>query len=253
MARRKSNALDGATPELPALPIDACQPSHWNPNTEDLATFNELVEEIKKNGFNENIVVVRNEDGITFTIIAGEHRWKAAKLAGLTEIPAVIKEGWDEDRQKIQTVRMNVLRGRLDGPKFAALWNSMERKYGRTALMKLMGMAHREKEVERLLGQVKRSMPKEMADELEKRASKIRNVEDLAAVIQSLYAQFGATLQQSWVVFTFGGRPHLMVQLTKENLQKLKGTLAAMGERGENANELIARALTLAAQESGPA
>lgn len=32
-------------PQIPVLlPIDACQPTGWNPNVEDLATFNDLIE-----------------------------------------------------------------------------------------------------------------------------------------------------------------------------------------------------------------
>lgn len=247
MPRKKAEAP--TEPQIPVLlPIDSCLPSQDNPNVEDMATFNELVEEIKREGFNENIVVVPVDDG-AYQIVAGEHRWKAAKLAGLTNVTAVVKGGWDDDKRKIEMVRMNVLRGRFDPKKFTDLWNSLENKYGRSALMRLMGMGAREKELQRLLRQVKRQMPSEMREELEKRADRIRNVEDLAAVVQSLYAQFGSTLEYGYIFLQFGGQTHLMLQMTPGMRDKLRGTLAAMGERGQNANELLARALVLATSE----
>lgn len=238
-----TNGTNGTAPQLPVLlPIDSCQPPDWNPNVEDLSTFNDLVETIKKDGFRENITVVASEDGSSYTIIAGSHRWKAAKLAGLTEIPALIVMA-DEDQQMVDSIRMNVLRGKFDPLKFTAIYNRLERKYGKPGLLRMLGMASRESEVQRLLGQVRKQLPEEMREDLDKRADKIRNVEDLAAVVQSLYAQYGSQLQHSFMVFSFGGQTHLMVQMSKETMGLLRGTLEAMAARGENANQLIEKAL----------
>lgn len=241
-------AKQDGLPETVVLPIDVCQPVDWNPNVEDLGTFNDLVENIKKVGFLEPIVVAPNPDGETYAVVGGEHRWKAAKLAGLSEVTAVVVD-WDEDMQKIQTVKLNVIRGKFDPRKFAALWNDLEKKYGHEATLRLVGMASKEKEVARLLAQVKRGLPPSLREEVEKRADKIRNVEDLATVIQSLYARHGATLDHSYMFFNFGGRTHLMVKLQPETLEHLRGALQAMAERGRDANELVERALHLASQE----
>lgn len=56
----------------------------------DQTALNELAESIKTHGIIQPIVVNREEDG-TYMIIAGERRYRAAKIAGLEYLPAVIK------------------------------------------------------------------------------------------------------------------------------------------------------------------
>lgn len=51
----------------------------------------ELAQSIKEKGIIQPVIVARNDDGF-FTIIAGERRWRAAKLLGLATIPALIKD-----------------------------------------------------------------------------------------------------------------------------------------------------------------
>src|SRR5437763_12445132 len=55
----------------------------------------ELAQSIRANGLIQPIVVRRQGHG--FQIIAGERRWRAAQLAGLTKIPCVIRDVRDED------------------------------------------------------------------------------------------------------------------------------------------------------------
>jgi ParB family chromosome partitioning protein len=74
------------------LPIDQIQPNPFQPrekikNSEELQ---ELVSSIKNYGVLEPIVVAHTPAG--YQLIAGERRWQAAKIAGLTEIPVVLKE-----------------------------------------------------------------------------------------------------------------------------------------------------------------
>src|SRR6202171_1350896 len=50
----------------------------------------DLVDSIKEHGVLEPLVVAKTPAG--FQIIAGERRWRASKLAGLTKVPVIIKE-----------------------------------------------------------------------------------------------------------------------------------------------------------------
>lgn len=52
--------------------------------------LNELAESIKQHGVVEPLIVVKRED--YYEIVAGERRWRAAKIAGLREVPVVIKD-----------------------------------------------------------------------------------------------------------------------------------------------------------------
>jgi len=77
------------------LPVDALAPGKYQPRKYwDEDKLAELAESIKAQGVIQPIVVrqVAGHGGKTYEIIAGERRWRATKLAGLTEIPAVVRE-----------------------------------------------------------------------------------------------------------------------------------------------------------------
>jgi len=80
------------TDTLRHLPVDALSPGKYQPRkTMDQAKLAELAESIKAQGVIQPIVV-RDLGGRRFEIIAGERRWRASQLAGLSEIPVVIRE-----------------------------------------------------------------------------------------------------------------------------------------------------------------
>src|SRR5437870_1872151 len=78
--------------------IDTLVPNEYQPRAHaDQTRLQELAESIRSNGVIQPIVVHRVGD--TFHIIAGERRWRAAKLAGLTRVPIAVKdvgEGHDQ-------------------------------------------------------------------------------------------------------------------------------------------------------------
>ena len=83
-----------ATPAdtLRHLPVDALAPGKYQPRkTMDQAKLAELAESIKAQGVIQPIVV-RDLGGQRYEIIAGERRWRASQLAGLSEIPVVLRE-----------------------------------------------------------------------------------------------------------------------------------------------------------------
>ena len=78
------------------IPIDLIRPDPNQPRKHfDEAALGELTASIQDLGVLEPIRVRKAPDGRTFTITAGERRYRAAKAAGLKEIPAIIHE--DED------------------------------------------------------------------------------------------------------------------------------------------------------------
>src|SRR6266511_3170566 len=71
--------------------IDRLTPNDFQPRIHvDDARLQELAQSIKSNGVIQPIVV-RNV-GDRFQIIAGERRWRAAKLAGLRRVPIVVRD-----------------------------------------------------------------------------------------------------------------------------------------------------------------
>ena len=76
--------------ELKKLKLIDIEPNREQPRkTFDEDALSELAESIKRYGVIQPIVVT--EKAGYYAIIAGERRWRAAKIAGLTEIPAVIR------------------------------------------------------------------------------------------------------------------------------------------------------------------
>ena len=74
-------------------------------------TLNELAESIKTYGILQPIIVEQKKD--YYSIIAGERRWRAAKIAGLTEIPCLIR---NEDEQRVKEISLieNIQRENLN-------------------------------------------------------------------------------------------------------------------------------------------
>ena len=91
-----AESAEGAGGELRALSVAQLQPGRYQPRTGmDQERLAELAESIKAQGVIQPIVVREIARG-RFEIIAGERRWRAAQLAGLSEIPAVVREVADQ-------------------------------------------------------------------------------------------------------------------------------------------------------------
>ncbi|HET8551931.1 MAG TPA: ParB/RepB/Spo0J family partition protein [Gammaproteobacteria bacterium] len=87
-----STAAPEAGDSLKTLPVDLIQRGKYQPRKDMHAdTLEELADSIKAQGVVQPIVV-RPIKGSRYEIIAGERRWRAAQMAGLHEIPAVIRD-----------------------------------------------------------------------------------------------------------------------------------------------------------------
>lgn len=85
------------------LPIDQIKPNKGQPRknfkAEDLA---ELTDSIKQNGILQPLLV--RKKGALYEIVAGERRYQAARAAGLTEVPVVIRDISDDDVFKLALI-----------------------------------------------------------------------------------------------------------------------------------------------------
>ena len=78
--------------ELKRLALDTIRPNPYQPRTVfDDAEIDNLAQSINEIGLLQPISVRATDIG-DYEIIAGERRWRAAQLAGLTEIPAIVRE-----------------------------------------------------------------------------------------------------------------------------------------------------------------
>lgn len=78
------------------LAVDCMQPGKYQPRGEmEEAPLQELAQSIKKQGLLQPLLVRALTDG-RYEIIAGERRWRACQIAGLTEVPVLVKQVDDE-------------------------------------------------------------------------------------------------------------------------------------------------------------
>lgn len=82
----------------------------------------ELSDSIKEKGIIEPLIVRRTPDG--FELIAGERRWRASRMAGLTEVPVVITEATDEEALEFAIIE-NIQREDLNAIEEAEAYKSL--------------------------------------------------------------------------------------------------------------------------------
>jgi len=108
------------------------QPGKYQPRTSmDKESLAELAESIKTRGVMQPILV-RQISGGNYEIIAGERRWRAAQVAGLQEVPALIREV-DDDAALAMSLIENIQREDL---------NPLEEALGIQRLIKEFDMTH---------------------------------------------------------------------------------------------------------------
>ncbi len=127
--RDSSNMLGDS---LQNLEISLLQPGKYQPRTSmDQDSLTELAESIKVQGVMQPILVRPITDD-RFEIIAGERRWRAAQIAGLSEVPVLIREVPDESALAMSLIE-NIQREDL---------NPLEEALGIQRLIKEFGMTH---------------------------------------------------------------------------------------------------------------
>ena len=96
----------------------------------DEQALEELADSIKKHGLIQPIVV-RPEANGTYRIIAGERRWRACRMAGLTEVPVAIKEIDDKELMELALIE-NLQREDLNPVEEAKGYKALMETYGLT-------------------------------------------------------------------------------------------------------------------------
>lgn len=100
-------------PSATELPIDAIEPNPYQPRaTMDPDKLQLLADSIRQHGIIQPLVVKASSRPDRFILIAGERRWRASKQAGLTAVPAVIKDAAPQAMLEMALVE-NVVRADL--------------------------------------------------------------------------------------------------------------------------------------------
>ena len=100
--------------ELKMLDIDLIKRGRYQPRIKiEENALSELAESIKEHGVLQPVVVRKSGDSSGYELIAGERRWRASQLAGLPELPAIIKELDESDAHSVALIE-NIQREQLN-------------------------------------------------------------------------------------------------------------------------------------------
>lgn len=118
--RKIFDAVDMLTGESPAqttetasggvqmLPVDKIKAFHDHPfRLYEGERLNDMVESVKEHGVLSPVIVRKVGKG--YEMLSGHNRQNAAKIAGLTEIPAIVKEGISDEEAYIYVIETNVI------------------------------------------------------------------------------------------------------------------------------------------------
>lgn len=133
----EENAAADAAPGSPGLPasllLDDMVPGQYQPRTRmDEGALYELAESIKAQGIMQPILVRKLAANGKYEIIAGERRYRAAKLAGLDSVPVLVRDVPDEAAAAMALIE-NIQREDL---------NPLEEAQGLQRLIKDFGLTH---------------------------------------------------------------------------------------------------------------
>lgn len=108
----ESNIMETAEEnDIKEIPVSEIRPNPYQPRkTFNEEALNELAESIKNYGVFQPIIVKKGLRG--YDLIAGERRLRASKIAGLTKIPAIVKEFTDDEMREISLLE-NIQRENL--------------------------------------------------------------------------------------------------------------------------------------------
>ena len=125
----EENALDSASTDT--LRLSEIEPNRDQPRKEfDEAALRELADSIEKHGLLQPLVVRTMPDG-SYQLVAGERRWRASRMAGLTEVPVVIRQIDDGEAMELAMIE-NLQREDLNPIEEAAGYKYLMDTFGLT-------------------------------------------------------------------------------------------------------------------------
>jgi ParB family chromosome partitioning protein len=129
-----SGADSSTTRDMRMVPVDQIRPGRFQPRSRiDEASLRDLAASIKNQGVVQPVVVRETVAG-AFELIAGERRWRASQMAGLVEIPAVVRQVSDDAALALALIE-NIQRENL---------NPIEEAMGLKRLLDEFGMTHQQ-------------------------------------------------------------------------------------------------------------
>jgi hypothetical protein len=237
--------------EIIMVPVEDLIPDEDNPNQMDETTFDQLVEEINEQGFDEPLHV-RPSATLKgkYEIGSGHHRHKAGIVCGLKELPCVVKH-WTDREKKMALTKRNVLRGSMDKTKLRKLYEDLAKDHDPAQVQREMGFTDTKK-FEALMDEAAKSLPPKQRKKLAEAKETIKTMDDLSSVLNRIFKESGSELDEGYLVFSFGGKNHHYFQISQETEDKLQAIRSYCDENDVPYIEAMASILSAADVSSIP-
>jgi len=190
------------------IAVTSIEPDPLNPNLMGDDDFNQLVEEIDDDGFDEplQVVEIKDKEGI-YRIRGGEHRWRAAKVLGLTELPCVVKPDEGDVVHYQKMVRRNLVRGELDRVKFSKLIQSIQAQNNVNEVAMREGMGfHDQATFEKMLVRDKAQQGEKTSKILNETKKEVQMVDNVNYLLNEIFTQYGCFPPETMVEHEDGPR-----------------------------------------------
>jgi len=137
------NVTASSNEKVHKLAIDIVVPKQDQPrkNFDDKA-LNELAQSIQEHGIIQPLIVTQIEQNL-YSIIAGERRWRAARIIGLTEVPAIVRSATEHQQLELSLLE-NIQREDLNPLEKAVTIQRLHEQFGQSyeSIAQRLGKAH---------------------------------------------------------------------------------------------------------------
>lgn len=221
------------------LPVDILVGQDINPNKMNNREFNLLCDNMEKVGFVDPIFVRPIEDG-KYRVIGGHHRLEAGKILGYEKVPCTVIEGadYDEDWEKYQVVRMNMIKGQIDPQNFLKLYESLGEKYEKDIMAENFGFSD-DKEFNKLVNQMSKSVPKEMKADFKKAAKDVKTIEGLTKLLNQMFTEHGDELPHGYMIIDFGGVDSYWITLEQKDKKTFDNIVSKLTNGGKKIDSFM--------------
>lgn len=237
------SALD-KTAALQRLEIELSKihPNEDNPNEMDDATFNLLVNNMEEMGFTDPMLVIPHpEIEGEYKLIGGEHRWEVAKLLGFDTGPATVvtDPNFDQDLQRFQIVRHNIIKGKMNPKKFMALYKNLQKQYSDEVAAEMFGFTDQEAFL-KLVDDTKKGLPKTMHQAFDAGKEDLKSIDDLTTLLNHLFTTYGDTLDYNYMVLDYGKKNSLWLRMKGKAYKDALDFADNCKQKGRSADDVMA-------------
>lgn len=229
------------------LPVGLLVKNEDNPNKMSSREFDLLVDNFDKTGLTDAILVRPFELSVVealveafendatsfvkqlvemntqFKIVGGHHRFDAAIFLGFETVPVtvIMDPKFDEDQERFQLVRMNMIRGRMDPQAFFDLYNKLSSDYSDEILQDAFGFAE-EAEFKKMINQCAKSLPEpHLQKKFKEAAAELKTIDGLSKLLNEMFTKYGDTLPFGYMVFDHGGKRSMWLRIEGKTMNAL--------------------------------